>query len=97
MPFLTAFYHNRHASALQALVANSSARVFVAYGDQDQFTGVSKFDVWSQQLQDKGLQTVTVQKVGGADHFWHGSPMKELKQGLDAWLESLGDSSRRNA
>lgn len=71
------------------LVSNSTAHILLIYGDQDQFTAEGKFDSWSRNLEEKGQEAVTVQKVAGADHFWHGRAMNTLEEVLASWLKSI--------
>lgn len=88
LAWLTAFHHNTHAAALQRLVSDGTAKVLILYGDNDEFTAVGKYDAWSQGLVGKGGM-VEVQKIDGANHFWHGRSMRRLIETVANWLDSL--------
>ena len=87
---LTLFHSNFYSSALSILLKETSSRVLIVYGDQDEFTSAQSYTNWVEQLRDDtgGGQNLRVETVRGASHFWAASrrDMETLLQVVDNWL-----------
>ncbi|KAG8808539.1 hypothetical protein FRB91_004909 [Serendipita sp. 411] len=87
LPFLTTFHQGTHTEALKNLVSDRNSTVLIIYGTADQFTGEKRFQEWANVLKSQG-ESVGIQVIEGADHFWHGNAMKTLLESVGAWLDS---------
>lgn len=89
---LTLFRSRTYADGLAALICNPGANVFIAYGDQDQFTGMKSYEHWMHQLQNEnageGKGQLQVVFVPGASHFWDRRQMITLQEQVASWLDS---------
>lgn len=86
---LTLFHSRVYSTALDDLLCQSHANVLVIYGEQDNFTSRSKYDVWARSLRktSEGKAKLEVVSVAGADHFWRSSSARTtLKWTLENWL-----------
>ncbi|KAI6037677.1 Alpha/Beta hydrolase protein [Pisolithus marmoratus] len=86
---LTLFHSGVYSTALDSLLCQSRASVLVIYGERDNFTSRTKYDVWTRSLRkaSEGKAKLEVVSVAEADHFWRsGSARTTLKQTLEDWL-----------
>ena len=73
------FNSSSYQKKLDALVRDENSNVLVIYGDHDEFTSVSKYRQWTEEL---GVRVV---EIAGGTHFWQGRG-KELKHSVIGWL-----------
>lgn len=91
---LTLFRSAPFRTGLQELASSTAHPVLLMYGAADQFTGISKYRPWADDLKGRTPSaTVTATEVEGADHFWSGR-RSALCEFVDAWLE--GNATRQN-
>ena len=87
---LTLFRSSTYASALRSLIQSPTGNVLVIYGDKDEFTSGSKYDIWSEELQNDakgdGKGRLKVVKVAGGSHFWRVIDGKEMTDAVGQWL-----------
>ncbi|KAF9496816.1 alpha/beta-hydrolase [Pleurotus eryngii] len=83
--FLTLFNSGSYASKLKELVENPASNLLIIYGDQDEFTGASRYDEWTKSLSSE-TSTLKVVKVEGGSHFWKGRANNTLQKEIDHWL-----------
>ncbi|GAB1521687.1 hypothetical protein RhiTH_004784 [Rhizoctonia solani] len=81
---------------LSRLVSNPQARVLILFGDKDQFTGISNYQSWANNLEQAqgsstseaiGSGAIEVKMVTGADHFWRGRFNRQMTEAIITWLE----------
>ncbi|KZT29718.1 alpha/beta-hydrolase [Neolentinus lepideus HHB14362 ss-1] len=86
--WLTAFRTSTYTNALATLVHNPAANVLVVYGTKDEFTGISKYDTWAEELKRaRGDAALRIERIEGATHFWF-SYEAELQDTVGTWLAS---------
>ncbi|EKM58528.1 uncharacterized protein PHACADRAFT_53580, partial [Phanerochaete carnosa HHB-10118-sp] len=72
--WLTAFRGKHYTTALNTLVQDPRANVFIIYGDQDEFTSVESYDAWIESLRHEnegdGKARLQTSRIEGANHFW---------------------------
>lgn len=78
--WITMFSGNSYQKKLEELVQNPDSNVLVIYGDQDEFTSISNYKSWSEQLSKEGR--VKVVEVEGGTHFWRGRAGETLKKSV---------------
>lgn len=77
------FNSSSYSKALQDLVAHPDANVLLVFGDQDEFTSVSSYRQWANEL--KGPRAHVVE-VANASHFWRGESASEMEAAIVDWL-----------
>lgn len=87
---LTLGNYARCLQDLKRVIANNHP-ILATYGDSDQFTSLSKYSVWADELAGHGGAFRGL-KVDGADHFW-GTQMGELLVSVQAWLDDTRQST----
>ncbi|CAE6427438.1 unnamed protein product [Rhizoctonia solani] len=96
LPLLTFFNASMYRERLSQLVHNPQARVLILFGDKDQFTGISNYQSWADNLQrvqhsstseavPNGI--VQAKMIPGADHFWRGRFNQQMTEAIINWLE----------
>ncbi|KAG7448137.1 alpha/beta-hydrolase [Guyanagaster necrorhizus] len=88
--WLTAFHSNTYDTALRNLLSSPDAHVLVVFGDQDDFTGVSKYERWTEELRrlaGTDAQRLEIVRVDGASHFWRGQDEQVLAAAVERWLQ----------
>jgi alpha/beta superfamily hydrolase len=78
------FNSGTYQSQLEKLVLKSESNVLVIYGDEDEFTSMSKYKAWSEKL-GRGVNVV---EIAGGTHFWHGRAGDEMQQRVIEWLSA---------
>ncbi len=93
---LTLFHSRTYENGLDALLRNSNSNVLIAFGDRDQFTGISSYEQWSKKLSDAsaeeqkdGNKRLEVVYVQGASHFWERPQARILHDRIERWLDYL--------
>lgn len=84
--WLTLFQTGTYSSKLKELVKNPACRVLLLYGDEDEFTGVSKYREWKKSLEADSDGQLRIVEVPGASHFWMGQPGVVLEEEVERWL-----------
>ncbi|KAA8910632.1 Alpha/Beta hydrolase protein [Sphaerosporella brunnea] len=69
--------------------AGAAKKVFVAWGDDDVFTGVRKYRRWAEKMRSCEFVFEGVE-VAGATHFWGEKALGVVEERLGAWLEGEG-------
>ncbi|QRW17685.1 alpha/beta hydrolase family protein [Rhizoctonia solani] len=96
LPLLTFFNASTYREHLSRLVSNPQARVLILFGDKDQFTGISNYQSWANNLEQAqgsstseaiGSGAIEVKMVTGADHFWRGRFNRQMTEAIITWLE----------
>jgi alpha/beta superfamily hydrolase len=72
---------------LKDLLRNPAGNVLVIFGDQDEFTGISRYDAWVKELGREG-GPLKVVSIHDATHFWTGKG-RELQGVVEGWLTSF--------
>lgn len=78
LPALT-YFSGSFNTTLSALLAKG-VRVWMIYGDSDQFTGVGRYRAWTQGM----LGMERMEMVG--DHFWRGEAGERMREWFGRWL-----------
>ncbi len=78
------FSSGTYQGQLEKLVLERESNVLAIYGDEDEFTSISKYRAWSEKL-GRGM---TVVEIAGGTHFWHGRAGNEMQQTVIAWLSA---------
>ena len=105
LPFITLFNHRTHATALKSLVKEltdtpsysslpAPSLLLVLYGDQDQFTGIARYEAWVNSLQEignapSGKAIVADAKIEGGDHFWGGEALDHMLNEVGKWIGGM--------
>ncbi|KAK0239805.1 Alpha/Beta hydrolase protein [Armillaria nabsnona] len=88
--WLTAFRSSVYDTALKDLLSSPEAHVLVVFGDQDDFTSISKYERWTKELQTLAgtdAQRLEIVRVDGASHFWRGRDERVLTAAVERWLQ----------
>ncbi len=82
------FRTSHYQAQLEGLLKDDRSNVLVAYGDKDEFTGVSNYKGWAEQLIKAALKSnrLRIVEIQNASHFWRGHTGLELAQMLGGWL-----------
>ncbi|KAI0067279.1 alpha/beta-hydrolase [Artomyces pyxidatus] len=99
--FLTLFNSGVYQCRLQELLQQPRAHILLQYGDQDEFTGITSYERWLEQL-NSAAQTASGSldgvlgppiggafrqvRVNGASHFWSGSAGRKMVQEIISFL-----------
>lgn len=89
-PLLSLFSSSTYQNALLALVRNPESNVLVVHGDEDDFTGIAKYNSWTAELTTEAKGKLKVEVIPGARHFWGGEAMVRLADVLKSWLRETG-------
>ncbi len=76
-------------TALKDLLSSPEAHVLVVFGDQDDFTSISKYERWTKELQTltgTDAQRLEIVRVDGASHFWRGRDERVLTAAVGAMV-----------
>ncbi|KIJ51511.1 hypothetical protein M422DRAFT_26916 [Sphaerobolus stellatus SS14] len=90
---ITFFRGGTYDAALRDLLQNPSSQVFIAYGDQDQFTAVQKYNKWASDLKKDVKGQLVTRRIDGSDHFWSGPGGSELCQAVATWISAQNGSA----
>lgn len=77
-------------TALKDLLSSPEAHVLVVFGDQDDFTSISKYEHWTKELQTltgTDAHRLEIIRVDGASHFWRGRDERVLTAAVERWLQ----------
>ncbi|KAK0211046.1 Alpha/Beta hydrolase protein [Desarmillaria ectypa] len=88
--WLTAFRSSTYDSALKDLLSSPEAHVLVVFGDQDDFTSVSKYERWTEELRTltgTDAKRLEIVRVNGASHFWRDREERVLTAAVERWLQ----------
>jgi len=67
--------------------ARAGARVLVAFGDEDVFTGVKKYRRWGEKMKKElGTERFVSVELGGVGHFWGDEGLQEVGTVVETWL-----------
>jgi hypothetical protein len=67
--------------------ARVGARVLVAFGDEDVFTGVKKYRRWGEKMKKElGTERFVSVELGGVGHFWGDEGLQEVGTVVETWL-----------
>ncbi|KAL0954829.1 hypothetical protein HGRIS_003774 [Hohenbuehelia grisea] len=86
---LTLFNGGTYASKLKELIQDPRSNVLVVFGDHDEFTSISKYRGWQNELEslaeaaDRG--TLKVVEIEGGSHFWGGRAGEDLIEAIGEW------------
>lgn len=76
------FNGGTYQSQLEKLVAERESNVLVIYGNEDEFTSISKYRAWSEKLE----RGATIVEIANGTHFWRGKAGDEMQQTVIGWL-----------
>lgn len=79
------FNSGTYQSQLEKLVQDGDSNVLVIYGDEDEFTSISKYRRWSGELAT-GVEKF---EIAGGTHFWRGRAGDEMQQAVIGWLTAI--------
>jgi uncharacterized protein len=83
--WLTLFNSRDYSNRLKSLIKQDGSNVLVIYGDVDEFTGITSYKSWGQEL--KALNGhLQISEIQGASHFWRGGAGQALQEELHRWL-----------
>jgi alpha/beta superfamily hydrolase len=83
---LPTFFMAGPESVMDPVVARRcAARMLVAWGDDDVFTGVKKYRRWAEKMRAQ-LETFEDVEVEGATHFWGQSELGVVVEAVERWL-----------
>jgi alpha/beta superfamily hydrolase len=78
------FHTNTYSAKLKELISDADSNILVIYGDCDEFTSITKYKAWKEELKGRGdAERLQVVEVPRASHFWEG---REMKQIISEWL-----------
>ncbi|KAF9524853.1 Alpha/Beta hydrolase protein [Crepidotus variabilis] len=80
--WLTLFNSASYTKALDTLLSHPDSKVFVVFGDRDEFTSASRYHDWIASL----TGNIQVEEVAGGSHFWHGRAGQDLVNAVKRWL-----------
>ena len=86
--WITMFNSSTYQSQLEMLVQDDNSNVLVIYGDEDEFTSISKYRRWSGELESKATDVEKFEIAGGT-HFWRGRAGDEMQQSVIGWLTAI--------
>lgn len=84
--WLTMFHSNSYTTKLVELVHDENSNVLVIFGDEDEFTSVSKYRIWGEQLQGDTNGRLELVEITGGTHFWRGEAGEQLESVVQGWL-----------
>ncbi|KAF8071755.1 Alpha/Beta hydrolase protein [Lyophyllum atratum] len=85
--WLTLFNTSTYSAKLKELIRNVDSNVLIVYGDQDEFTVVSKYKDWRENLEEEsGGGRLRVVEIPGGSHFWRGRSGQQLNEQIRGWL-----------
>lgn len=82
------FSSGTYQSQLEKLVQDDNSNVLVIYGDEDEFTSISKYRRWSGELESRA-RDVEKFEIAGGTHFWRGQAGDEMQQSVIGWLTAI--------
>lgn len=82
------FRTSRYQTQLEGLLKGDRSNLLVVYGDRDEFTSISSYKVWVEQLEKAASSSdrLHIVEIPNASHFWHGHTGLELGRVLRGWL-----------
>ncbi|GLB40229.1 hypothetical protein LshimejAT787_0801000 [Lyophyllum shimeji] len=79
--WLTLFHTSTYSAKLKELIQSVDSNVLIVYGDADEFTGVSKYRDWRQDLENEaGGGRLKIVEIPGGSHFWRGRSGQQLAE-----------------
>ncbi|KAF8638299.1 hypothetical protein AX17_002319 [Amanita inopinata Kibby_2008] len=85
--WITLFKSDVYQTRLEQLVRDEDCRVLVLYGDQDEFTSVSKYKRWTDELRGMGKGGgLEIVEMRGGTHFWRGGVGVAMSKVVADWL-----------
>jgi len=93
---LTLFSSSTYQTALSNLTRDPNSRVLILYGDRDDFTGISKYTPWSEELRENAKGELKVELVLGGTHFWQGKHRRALVAHVAQWLAGTLEPDHRS-
>lgn len=88
--FLTLFHTSAYVTRLKQLVQDIDSKVLILYGDQDDFTAVTRYRAWKENLQGEAGEDcedrLKFVEIAGGSHFWRGQAGQRLWEEVRRWL-----------